>query len=64
VVVPVDPARDYTCQIPLKGLLPQTTYHAVLTALAEDGSEGPSVRLRFKTAPRQDQVAEVTAVVV
>ncbi|NIL95919.1 MAG: alkaline phosphatase [Planctomycetales bacterium] len=63
-MVPVDAARDYTCQIPLKGLLPQTTYQAVLTAFGVDDSEGPGVGLRFKTAPRQDQVAEVTAVVV
>jgi len=62
--VAVDPAKDFTCQIPLNGLEPNTRYEVKVSALSESGAIGESIVGQFKTAPRADQIADVEAVVV
>ena len=62
--VPVDPERDFTCQVVLSGLLPGTTYEGKIAAHGPDGALGETVALHFKTAPVASQPAEVCAVIV
>ena len=62
--VVVDEAADFTSQIHLKALTPNTHYSLQLSAFSTEGSPGETIRASFKTAPAQDQVADVCAVVV
>lgn len=61
---PVSPQRDYTAQIKLTGLVPQTTYLFKATAIAESGTTGQTVHGTFITPATAAEVTEVTAVVV
>lgn len=60
----VDPDRDFTCQIELTDLSPNTTYIAETLAFSEQGVLTDQVSSRFKTAPSANQVCDVNAVVV
>jgi alkaline phosphatase D len=62
--VAVDPRKDYTSQTTLTSLRPGTRYQLEVTALTKEGAEGNRIEASFKTAPRPDQVADVTAIVV
>ena len=62
--VAVDKERDFTCQIALRELKPNTQYIAEISALSESGTKGQQLAARFKTAPMADQICDVEAVVV
>lgn len=62
--VAVDRQKDFSCQIMLNELKPNTKYRAKVTALSESGFKGQELMARFKTAPRPEQISDVEAVVV
>ncbi len=62
--VPVDPERDFICQIGLEELLPATSYQVEVTALSDAGVKGQVLTGKFNTAPDAGQVSEFTGVVV
>jgi alkaline phosphatase D len=62
--IPVDPKRDYTTQIALNKLTPGTEYHLALTARKPGGEPASIITGEFKTAPAENEAAEVTFTVV
>ena len=57
---PVDPERDFTRQVVLTGLEPDTVYQVRVEARSvEGGKTGQALEGRFRTAPRPDQPARV-----
>lgn len=62
--VVVDPNKDFTCQIRLSELHPQTTYLAKLRAFSESGAQGQELAVTFKTAPLAGVISPVEAVLV
>ena len=61
---PVSADRDHTCQIPLTGLTPNTTYLLEAIAYSVTGVESARVKGGFKTPPAADTVSDVSAVLV
>jgi alkaline phosphatase D len=62
--IAVDKQKDFTCQIMLSDLKPNTQYIAKVSALSESGLKGQELTAKFKTAPNPDQVTDIEAVVV
>lgn len=57
---PVDAQREYTRQIPLQSLQPDTSYLLRVEARGKDaGAEGQKLEGRFRTAPPPDRAARV-----
>lgn len=63
--VPVRAETDFTFQVTLKGLKPDTVYHyAAETAGPEGALEHGALRGRFATAPPPDRAADITFTVL
>lgn len=62
--MPVNPEKDFTTQIEITGLTPDTEYQLVLSARTPGGNTASKVNGEFKTAPPVDEEKEVTFTVV
>ena len=62
--VSVEEKRDFTCQVMLNDLSPNTRYVAQLASLSESNVKGEELTAHFKTAPMPHEVSDIEAVVV
>jgi len=63
--MPVDPEKDFTLQIPIKALLPDTRYHVLVETRSSDHTKlGSTLEGSFQTAPDATSIRPVKGVVV
>ena len=62
--LPVDPAKDHTRQVTVKGLAPGSRYQVEVSSRATDGKVGQKVSGALQTAPATDQTTPVHFTVV
>lgn len=62
--ISVDPDKDFTTQIELKNLQPDTNYEIAISGRKPGGETNSLARGKFKTAPPVDEESEVTFTVV